>query len=78
MTASSPQVLLVPARVAPLRVTVQALADFAHASAPRAQDHPDFPLLAAGPGAGAVFAPRLLVACGAQRDRDTSAAALPQ
>ena len=37
---------------------------------------PDFPLFAALPGAGAVFAPRLLVAFGEQRERYTSADAL--
>jgi hypothetical protein len=39
----------------------------------RAQRHPGFPLFAALPGAGAVFAPRLLVAFGEPRHRDTSA-----
>ena len=70
----TPTVLLGQALIAPLRVTVQAIADFESASAPRAQDHPAFPLFDAWPGAGAVFAPRLLVACGAQRERDASAA----
>ena len=40
-------------------------------SAPRA--HPDFPLFQALPGAGAVFASRLLVAFGEQRERYASA-----
>jgi hypothetical protein len=39
------------------------------------QAHPDFPLFDALPGAGAVFAPRLLVAFGAQRERFPSAEA---
>ena len=69
----TPHVLLVQALVAQLRVTVQAIADFDQARAQRAQDHPDFPVFAAFPGAGAVFAPRLLVAFGAQRERDSSA-----
>src|SRR6266849_2124425 len=44
----------------------------------RAQSHPDFPLFEALPGAGPVFAPRLLVAFGEQRERYASAAALQQ
>ena len=66
-------VLLVQALVAQLRVTLQAIADFDTAIAQRAQDHPDFPLFDALPGAGAVFAPRLLVAFGEQRERFSSA-----
>jgi len=69
----TPNVLLVHALVAPLRVTMQAMADFDTAIAQRAQDHPDFPLFDTWPGAGAVFAPRLLVAFGEQRERFTSA-----
>jgi len=72
----TPNVLLVHALVAQLRVTLQAIADFDNAIAQRAQAHPDFPLFDALPGAGAVFAPRLLVAFGAQRERCTSADAL--
>jgi transposase len=67
------QALLVQALVAQLRVILQAIADFDHAITPRAQSHPDFPLFAALPGAGAVFAPRLLVAFGERRERYTSA-----
>ena len=70
---SIPNTLLVHALVAQLRVTWQAMADFDNAIAPRAQDHPDFPVCDAVPGAGAVCAPRLLVAFGAQRERVTSA-----
>jgi transposase len=72
----TPNVLLVQALVAQLRVTLQAIADFDHAIAQHAQHHPDFPLLQALPGAGPVFAPRLLVAFGEQRERYTSAAEL--
>ena len=72
----TPNVLLVQALVAQRRVTLQAMADFETAMAQRAQDHPDFPLFDALPGAGAVFAPRLLVAFGAQWARFTSADAL--
>jgi transposase len=69
----APHTLLVQALVAQLRVTLQAIADFDTAMAQRAHAHPDFPLLDAVPGAGAVFAPRLLVAFGEQRERFPSA-----
>jgi len=69
----TPHALLVQGLVAQLRVTLQAIADFDKAIAQRAQDHPDFPLFDALPGAGAVFAPRLLVAFGEQRERYASA-----
>jgi len=69
----APNPLLVQTLVAQLRVTLQALADFDIAMAQRAQAHPDFPLFDALPGAGVVFAPRLLVAFGEQRERFTSA-----
>jgi transposase len=69
----TPNALLVQALVAQLRVTLQVIADFDKAIAQRAQGHPDFPLFDALPGAGAVFAPRLLVAFGEQRERYTSA-----
>jgi transposase len=69
----APHTLLAQALVAQLRVTLQAIADFDTAIAQRAQAHPDFPLLDALPGAGAVFAPRLLVAFGEQRERVPSA-----
>jgi hypothetical protein len=74
----APHVLLVHALVAQLRVPLQAIADCDNAIAQRAQAHPDFPLFDALPGAGAVFAPRLLVACGAQRERLPSADDLQQ
>jgi hypothetical protein len=64
----TPNALLVQALVAQLRVTLQASADFDTAIAPLAQRHPAFPLCDALPGAGAVFAPRLLVAFGEQRE----------
>jgi transposase len=72
----APNALLVQALVAPLRVTLQAIAEFDTAIAQRAQTHPDFPLFHALPGAGPVFAPRLLVAFGEQRARYASAAEL--
>jgi transposase len=69
----TPTALLVQALVAQLRVTLQAIEQFDKAIAQRAQSHPAFPLFDALPGAGAVFAPRLLVAFGEQRDRSASA-----
>jgi transposase len=69
----APNALLVQALVAQLRGTLQAITDFDNASADHAQGHPDFPLFDAWPGAGAVFAPRLLVAFGEQRERYASA-----
>jgi Transposase IS116/IS110/IS902 family len=69
----TPNVLLGQALGAQLRVPLQAIVDFATAMAPRAQDHPAFPLFDALPGAGAVFAPRLRGAFGEQRARFTSA-----
>jgi transposase len=72
----TPNALLVQALVAQLRVTLPAIADFDNAIAQRAQEHPDFPLFDALPGAGAVFAPRRLVAFGEPRERYASAAEL--
>jgi transposase len=70
----APNALLVQALVAQLRVTLQAIADFDTAIAQCAQNHPDFSLFQALPGAGPVFASRLLVAFGEQRERYASAA----
>ena len=72
----APNALLVQALVAQLRVTLQAIADFDTAIAQCAQRHPDFPFFQALPGAGPVFAPRLLAAFGEQRARYASAAEL--
>jgi transposase len=74
----APHALLVQALVAQLRVLLHAIADFDQAIAQRAQSHPNFPLFAALPGAGAVFAFRLLVAFGEQRERYASADELQQ
>jgi transposase len=71
-------VLLVHALVSQLRATLQAIQDFDHAIAQHAQRHPDFALFQTLPGAGPVFAPRLLVAFGEQRERYASAAELQQ
>jgi transposase len=72
----APNALLVQALVSQLRVTLDAIEAFDQAIAQRAQRHPDCPLLQALPGAGPVFASRLLVAFGEQRERYPSAAAL--
>ena len=72
----TPNVLLVQALVSQLRVTLDAIEAFDQAIAQHAQRHPDFPLFQALPGAGPVFASRLLVAFGEQRERYPSAAAL--
>jgi hypothetical protein len=70
----APKALLVQALVAPLRGTLQALADCDTASAPRAPSPPDFPLCQALPGVGPGFAARLWVAFGDQRARAAAAA----
>ena len=69
----TPNALLVQALVTQLRALLHAIEEFDKAIAQRAQSHPDFPLFDALPGAGAAFAPRLLVAFGEQRDRYASA-----
>ena len=74
----APNALLVQALVAQLRVTLQAITHFDTAIAQQAQSHPDFSLFQALPGAGPVFASRLLVAFGEQRERYPSATALQQ
>jgi transposase len=74
----APQALVVQALVAQLRALLHAIADFDHAMAHRAQAPPDCPWFAAGPGAGAVFAPRRLVAFGEPRARYASADARQQ
>jgi transposase len=72
----APHALLVQTLVNQLRVTLEAIEPFDNAIAQRAHSHPDFPLFQALPGAGPVFAPRLLVAFGEQRERYASAAEL--
>ena len=69
-----PHALLVQTLITQFRVTLEAIESFDQAIAERAQNHPDFALFEALPGAGAVLAPRLLVAFGEQRERYGSAA----
>jgi hypothetical protein len=65
----TPHVGLGRALVAQLRATLQAIEAFEHAIAPLAPTPPDVARFPALPGAGPVFAPRLRVAFGEQRDR---------
>ena len=74
----APHALLVQALIRQLRVTLHAIQAFDHTIAQRAQSHPDCPWFQTLPGAGPVFAPRLLVAFGEPRERDASAAELQQ
>ena len=73
-----PKRLLVQALISQLRSVRQALERFDEAIAERAHSHPDFALFDTLPGAGVVFAPRLLVAFGEQRERFRNAAELQQ
>jgi len=70
--------LLVQALVSQLRVTLQAIEAFDAKITELAKRLPDYALFAALPGAGAILAPRLLVAFGEQRERYASAAQLQQ
>jgi transposase len=70
--------LLVQALVSQLRVTLQAIEAFDTKITELAKRLPDYALFAALPGAGAILAPRLLVAFGEQRERYASAAQLQQ
>jgi transposase len=74
----TPQVCLVRALVGQLCAALQAIEEFDRAIAQLAPTHPDFALFPALPGAGPVFAPHLLVACGEPRERYTSASELQQ
>ena len=74
----APCQLLVQALVSQLRVTLQAIDAFDAAIIDLAKRLPDYALFAALPGAGAILAPRLLVAFGEQRERYASAAQLQQ
>jgi len=73
-----PHQLLVLALIAQLRVTLQAIDQFDVEIADVAKRLPDYALFAALPGAGAILAPRLLVAFGEHRERYASAAQLQQ
>ena len=65
--------LMVQALIPQLRVILEAIERFDQSIAERAQRHRDYALFESLPGAGPVFAPRLLVAFGEQRERYSSA-----
>ena len=71
-----PNRLLVEVLVQQLRVVLQAVERFDGEIAQLAATMPDFTLFSTLPGAGPVFAPRLLAAFGEQRERYASAAAM--
>ena len=73
-----PHQLLVQVLVSQLRVTLQAIDEFDAEITQVAKRLPDYALFAVLPGAGAIIAPRLLVAFGEQRERYGSAAELQQ
>jgi len=70
----APNSLLVRALVVQLRAALEATEMFNQAIAKRAPAHPDFDIFDSFPAAGPVFAPRLLVAFGEQRERYADAA----
>ncbi len=70
----APYSLLVQALVAQLRATLNAVERFSQEIDKRARAHPDFAIFDSFPGAGPVFAPRLLTAFGEQRERYTTSA----
>lgn len=65
----TPQALLVEALVAQLRVTLDAIKTFDTRIAELSHSHEDFQIFSNLPGAGAVYAPRLLAGFGEQRAR---------
>ena len=71
-----PNALLVQALVAQLRCVLEAVEQFDRAIADTTAKLKDYPFFHALPGAGPVFAPRLLVAFGEQRERYHDAAQL--
>jgi Transposase IS116/IS110/IS902 family len=71
-----PNRLLVEVLVEPLRAGLQAVARFARERAPLAVTRPAYALCSTLPGAGPVWAPRLLAAFGDQRERYPHAAAV--
>lgn len=77
-TVVEPNRLLVEAFVQQLRVLLQAVERFDREIAQLAPTLPDYAVFASFPGAGPVFAPRLLAAFGEQRSRYASAAEVQQ
>jgi len=70
----APYRLQAEALVAQLRATLDGIKQYDAAIEELAEQHPDYALFCALPGAGPCLAPRLLVAFGEQRDRYASAA----
>jgi transposase len=66
-------VVMVKALAAQMKVTLDAVAEIDRQIQSLCATHPDFALFAALPGAGPVYASRLLAAFGARRDRFASA-----
>jgi transposase len=66
-------VLMMRALVAQMTATIEAISAFDKQIAELCQKHPDFALFDALPGAGAVYASRLLAALGSRRERFGSA-----
>lgn len=62
-------VVLLKALLAQMRVTIEAISEFDRQIERLCQNHADYPLFTALPGAGSVFASRLLAALGTQRNR---------
>jgi transposase len=73
-----PHALLVQSLATQLQGILEAIGSFDQAIAERSQNHRDFALFDALPGAGPALAPRLLVAFGEQRERYGSADELQQ
>ena len=69
-------VLMITALAAQLKTTIAASKQLDEAIAQLCAVHPDFPLFQSLPGAGAVYASRLLAVMGTQRDRWTTATEL--
>ena len=69
-------VLMITALAAQLKTTIAAVKQFDQEIAGLCAVHPDFPLFQSLPGAGDVYASRLLAVMGTQRDRWASAAEL--
>lgn len=74
----APNALMVEALVGQLRTTLDAIHRFDERIAEIAREHGDFAFFDALPGAGPVYAPRLLAAFGEQRQRYPKAADLQQ
>ncbi|HEX3086893.1 MAG TPA: transposase [Pyrinomonadaceae bacterium] len=69
-------VLLVKALAAQMKSTLQAIKDFDREINKLCAAHPDFPLFQSLPGAGEVYASRLLAVIGSDRQRWSTAAEL--